>query len=134
MPAYYAVREKLIELLKKHENAKFVVTGHSLGGALAIMFPTVLVLHGEEELMGRLLGVYTFGQPRIGDRQLGKFMESHLESKYFRVVYCNDLVPRLPYDNKTFLYKHFGICQYYNSLYFEQVRYLFAPLNFSYLY
>ncbi|KAL3839147.1 hypothetical protein ACJIZ3_023738 [Penstemon smallii] len=121
--AYHAVRTKLKDLLKKNENAKFVVTGHSLGGALAILFPTVLVLHEEEEIMKRLLGVYTYGQPRIGDRQLGRFMEAHLEypeSKYFRVVYCNDLVPRLPYDDKTFLYKHFGVCLYYNSLYIEQ--------------
>ncbi|XP_051119090.1 triacylglycerol lipase OBL1 isoform X2 [Andrographis paniculata] len=123
MTAYYTVRSKLKELIKEHENAKFVVTGHSLGGALAILFPTVLVLHDEAELMQRLLGVYTFGQPRVGNRQLGSYMEAHLEhpqKKYFRVVYCNDLVPRLPYDNKTFLYKHFGACLYYNSLYVEK--------------
>ncbi|XP_021886818.1 uncharacterized protein LOC110806317 [Carica papaya] len=121
--AYYAVRRKLKSLLQQHSNAKFVVTGHSLGGALAILFPTVLVLHEELEVMKRLLGVYTFGQPRIGNLQLGKFMEAHLEhpvQKYFRVVYCNDLVPRLPYDDKTFLYKHFGVCLYYNSFYIEQ--------------
>ncbi|KAL2539072.1 alpha/beta-Hydrolases superfamily protein [Abeliophyllum distichum] len=123
MTAYYAVRSKLKSLLEEHKNAKFVVTGHSLGGALAILFPTVLVLHKELEVMGRMLGVYTYGQPRVGNEQIGKFMEAHLEHpipKYFRVVYCNDLVPRLPYDNKTFLYKHFGICLYYNSLYIEQ--------------
>ncbi|GFQ08136.1 lipase [Phtheirospermum japonicum] len=121
--AYYSVKSQLKDLLVEHRNARFVVTGHSLGGALAILFPTVLVLHEEEEVMQRLLGVYTFGQPRIGNGQLGRYMEAHLEqpeSKYFRVVYCNDLVPRLPYDNKTFLYKHFGVCLYYNSLYVEQ--------------
>ncbi|KAL3655456.1 Triacylglycerol lipase obl1 [Castilleja foliolosa] len=121
--AYYSVKSQLKDLLVEHKNAKFVVTGHSLGGALAILFPTVLVLHEEEEVMQRLLGVYTFGQPRIGDGQLGRYMEAHLEqpeSKYFRVVYCNDLVPRLPYDDKTFLYKHFGVCLYYNSIYVEK--------------
>ncbi|XXG81558.1 hypothetical protein AAC387_Pa09g2156 [Persea americana] len=121
--AYYAVRSKLRSLLKEHKNAKFVVTGHSLGGALAILFPTVLLLHKEEEIMQRLLGVYTFGQPRIGDRQLVRYMEAHVNypvPRYFRVVYCNDLVPRLPYDDKTFLYKHFGVCLYYNSFYIEQ--------------
>ncbi|CAI9753691.1 unnamed protein product [Fraxinus pennsylvanica] len=120
--AYYFVKSKLKSLLKEHKNAKFVVTGHSLGGALAILFPTVLILHEEDEVMQWLLGVYTYGQLRVGNRQLGRFMESRLEypdPKYFRVVYCNDIVPRLPYDNKTFLYKHFGICLYYNSLYIE---------------
>lgn len=121
--AYYAVRKKLKSLLVEHKNAKFIVTGHSLGGALAVLFPSVLVLHQQMDVMKRLLGVYTFGQPRIGNRQLAKFMETHLEypvPKYFRVVYSYDLVPRLPYDDKTFLYKHFGVCLYYNSLYIEQ--------------
>ncbi|KAL6010466.1 hypothetical protein ACLOJK_000899 [Asimina triloba] len=118
--AYYAVRSRLRILLRQHKNAKFVVTGHSLGGALAILFPTVLLLHGEKEMMKRLLRVYTFGQPRIGDRQLGRYMEAHLNHpvpRYYRLVYSNDLVPRLPYDDKTFLYKHFGLCLYYNSFY-----------------
>ncbi|KAI9397755.1 hypothetical protein POPTR_003G073800v4 [Populus trichocarpa] len=121
--AYYAVRKKLKSILMEHKNAKFVVTGHSLGGALAVLFPTVLVLHQQTDIMKRLLGVYTFGQPRIGNLQLAKFMEAHLEypvPKYFRVVYSYDLVPRLPCDDKTFLYKHFGVCLYYNSLYIEQ--------------
>ncbi|KAJ0074748.1 hypothetical protein Patl1_33878 [Pistacia atlantica] len=121
--AYYAVKSKLKSLLKDHKNAKFVVTGHSLGGALATLFPAVLLLHEEMEIMQKLLGLYTFGQPRVGNRQLVSFMEAHLDSpvpKYFRVVYCNDLVPRLPYDDKTFLYKHFGVCLYYDSFYVEQ--------------
>ncbi|KAL1076770.1 hypothetical protein V6Z11_D10G053700 [Gossypium hirsutum] len=96
---------------------------HLQKGALAILFPIVLVLHDETNLLQKLLGVYTFGQPRVGNKQLGRFMEAHLNHpvpKYFRVVYCNDLVPRLPYDDKTFLYKHFGVCLYYNSCFIEQ--------------
>uniref|UniRef100_A0A7C9DJ38 Triacylglycerol lipase n=1 Tax=Opuntia streptacantha TaxID=393608 RepID=A0A7C9DJ38_OPUST len=121
--AYDAVKTKLKELLAENPDAKFVVTGHSLGGALAILLPIVLVLNEETQVMERLLGVYTFGQPRVGDVKLGRSMEEHLnepEPRYFRVVYCNDLVPRLPYDDKAFLYKHFGACLYYNSFYKEQ--------------
>ncbi|XVF74210.1 hypothetical protein PTKIN_Ptkin13bG0092200 [Pterospermum kingtungense] len=124
MSAYYIVRKKLKALLEEHRNAKFIVTGHSLGGALAIMLPTVLVIHEEMELMQKLLGVYTFGQPRVGNKQLGRFMKAHLDHpvpKYFRVVYCNDLVPRVPCDDETFLYKHFGLCLYYDSRFVKQI-------------
>lgn len=133
--AYYVVRRTLRILLKKHKNAKFVVTGHSLGGALAILFPTVLVRHEENEMLQRLLGVYTFGQPRIGNRQLGRWMEAHLNrpvQRYFRVVYCNDLVPRLPYDDETFLYKHFGMCLYFDGCYNEMVCILFSEPIFCF--
>ncbi|PRQ51777.1 putative triacylglycerol lipase [Rosa chinensis] len=70
-----------------------------------------------------LLGVYTFAQQMIGDCQLGRYVEAHLVNpvpKYFRVVYCNDFLPRLPYDERNCFYKHFGVCLYYDSLYIEQ--------------
>ncbi|XP_050234292.1 triacylglycerol lipase OBL1-like [Mercurialis annua] len=121
--AYYAVSLKLKSLLKEHKNAKFVVTGHSLGGALAILYPSILVIQEETEMLQRLMNVYTFGQPRIGDVQLGNFIESYLNypvTRYFRVVYCNDMVPRVPFDDKIFAFKHFGTCLYYDSRYFGQ--------------
>jgi Lipase (class 3) len=129
--AYYAIREKLREVLKQNANAKFLVTGHSLGGALAILFPSILALHGEEALLKRLEGVYTFGQPRVGDAEFGKFVRGFLDEpkkRYIRFVYGNDMVPRIPFDDKILLFKHIHDCLYYNSLYRGKVSISLSPI------
>ncbi|XP_038883943.1 triacylglycerol lipase OBL1-like isoform X1 [Benincasa hispida] len=122
--AYYTLREKLKELMKENERTRFVVTGHSLGGALAILFPSILVFHEEKLLLERLEGVYTFGQPRVGDREFGEFMVKSLSQyniRYYRFVYGFDMVPRLPLDDKALMFKHFGPCIYFDWNYDAQI-------------
>lgn len=118
--AYYYIRTVLRQLLKDNSKAKFMVTGHSLGGALAILFPSVLAIHNELDLLDRIEAVYTFGQPRAGNAAFGNFVLNIFQRhdvKYIRFVYCNDMVPRVPYDDSGLLFRHFGDCLYYNSIY-----------------
>ena len=122
--AYPVLCQKLKNLLQIHKNAKFIVIGHSLGGALAVLFSEMLFMNKEDELLDKLLAIYTFGQPRVGDKAFGDFMNSNLNTpkpKYFRVVYSNDLIPSLPFDDDIFMYKHFGVCLYYNCFYYQKV-------------
>ncbi|XP_065874829.1 triacylglycerol lipase OBL1-like [Euphorbia lathyris] len=118
--AYYTIREKLKEIMLKNDRTEFILSGHSMGGALAILFVGVLAMHEESDLLKRLEGVYTFGQPRVGDYEFKTFMKTQLVTygfKYLRFVYCNDVVPRCPTDGSNFLFKHFGTCIYYDSCY-----------------
>ncbi|XP_010549231.1 PREDICTED: uncharacterized protein LOC104820486 [Tarenaya hassleriana] len=119
--AYYAIRQKLRDMFILDKTSKFILTGHSLGAALAALFPAVLAIHGEDKLLDRCEGVYTFGQPRVGDEQFGEFMKGVMNKhdiKYKRFVYCNDLVPRIPFDDTMlFGFKHYGPCIYFNTLY-----------------
>ncbi|KAG0499644.1 hypothetical protein HPP92_004335 [Vanilla planifolia] len=112
--AYYALRDKLRALLKENSNAKVAITGHSLGGALACIFPALLSYHNEADIVGAIHGVYTYGQPRVGDAIFGAYVENIVRKTYYRMVFRYDAVPRVPFDfPPVALFKHCGKCVYY---------------------
>eukprot|EP01087_Luapelamoeba_hula_P024596 TRINITY_DN942_c0_g1_i1.p1 TRINITY_DN942_c0_g1~~TRINITY_DN942_c0_g1_i1.p1 ORF type:complete len:718 (+),score=90.75 TRINITY_DN942_c0_g1_i1:170-2323(+) len=79
-----------------NEHRKLWLGGHSLGGAMATIFTSRLVKDFPfitDRIMG---GVYTFGQPRLGDVNFARFIERTVGPVFFRFVNDNDLVPRLP--------------------------------------
>ncbi len=91
------------------------ITGHSLGGALAclataaIFLDTQGVFYGIDQLRDKLnfRGLYTYGQPMIGDHNLAKLCEHTFGDRVFRHIYNRDLTPRLP-SRTVGRFKHFG--------------------------
>ena len=72
------------------------ITGHSLGGALAVLTAAAFSLL-PDRVIRPVSGIYTFGQPRIG---LYNFCDNYarlLTPRTFRLVNNQDLVPRVPF-------------------------------------
>lgn len=116
--AYYALREEVQKQLQKHPNANVVVTGHSLGAALATIFPALLAFHGERGVLDRLLSVVTYGQPRVGDKVFAGYVRANVPVEPLRVVYRYDVVPRVPFDAPPVAdFAHGGTCVYFDGWY-----------------
>jgi triacylglycerol lipase len=77
------------------------ITGHSLGGALATLAAARL---REKDLP--VHGLYTFGSPRVGDRDFQEEFNSDFRTRTFRFVNRNDAVTRIPM--RSLFYSHVG--------------------------
>ncbi|ORZ12395.1 hypothetical protein BCR42DRAFT_420534 [Absidia repens] len=62
---------------------------------LGTMFLAKMV-QSTSPLLSHLGGLYTFGQPKVGDAQFSKIFDAKLSSKIFHHVYNNDIFARLP--------------------------------------
>jgi hypothetical protein len=75
------------------------ITGHSLGAAMAALAAFRIA---KDDAYGnireRLRGVYTYGQPMVGNRAVADECEKDpiLGRRVFRHIYKNDIVPVLP--------------------------------------
>ncbi|MFC5723975.1 lipase family protein [Streptomyces gamaensis] len=88
---YGTVRDAIAEFRTAGQSVLF--TGHSLGGALAVLAGARLYL---EEPNLRADGVYTFGQPRTCDQRLAEAYNQGFADRTYRFVNNNDIVPHLP--------------------------------------
>lgn len=93
--------------LSQHSGSSLVVTGHSLGGALAAFAATNLAAAGLKPT------VYTYGEPRVGNAAWASYLNGLIStSVYYRVTHANDGVPQIaPTD---FGYQHHGT-EYWES-------------------
>ena len=120
--AYLSVRQVVLDLVGKNYEFgdKFFISGHSLGGALALICALDIKYHfdfiDENELF-----VVTLGQPRVGNESFCNSTNRRLPN-YFRFRNGNDIVPTFP----KFGYEHCGKLieigdkKWYAPLSFEQ--------------
>uniref|UniRef100_A0A7E4V8A4 Lipase_3 domain-containing protein n=1 Tax=Panagrellus redivivus TaxID=6233 RepID=A0A7E4V8A4_PANRE len=78
-------------------------TGHSLGGSMATIAAGVIVKLGYADA-GKVK-LYTFGQPRTGDKDFATAHDKLLPES-FRVTHSHDMVPHLPPKNFESYYHH----------------------------
>jgi pimeloyl-ACP methyl ester carboxylesterase len=101
----FAIALKAVEddiLSRLPPDKPVVVTGHSLGGALAVLLARRLA-----ETQRQVVAVYTFGMPRPG---LAVFAEAYkasaLPSRTYRLVHGDDIVPTVAPSELGF--RHIG--------------------------
>lgn len=99
--AWLDIENQLIDRLFKIMGAgkPLLICGHSLGGAMAQLCSVAC-----QKLNLPVRAVYTFGQPRVGDAQWARGYGATMGSRTFRLVYEEDIVPRIPWLG----YKHCG--------------------------
>jgi triacylglycerol lipase len=99
--------ETVLQQWRKQEQ-RFLLTGHSMGGALAILAGMHLQMcgHGVD-------GIYTFGTPRVGDRAFALQFNRRLYKQTFRLVNDQDVVCHLPLLSMG--YAHVGQLVYFNG-------------------
>jgi hypothetical protein len=84
------------------------LTGHSLGGAMAVIAAATIFGDARYATWQPLVrGVYTYGQPMVGDEEFARSCESRFGKLVFRHIYEHDLVARMP-PLTTGRFKHFG--------------------------
>src|SRR5580765_3073254 len=94
--------EILPRRLLNRGNKTIWITGHSLGGALAKLCAAQALFVSQIPVQG----VYTFGQPRVGDKDFAGAVSAKLGSGIFRFVNDRDIVPRVPLFTMGFC--HYG--------------------------
>lgn len=113
--ALSSVWDELVETLENvHQYGQSLwITGHSLGGALAVLAAARLTLDIDKSIYKSISGLYTFGQPRVGDRTFVTALDNAIKPRYFRLVNDNDIVPRIP--DRLNQYQEGGSIRFFDS-------------------
>ena len=83
----------MLALLDRNNASSVVVTGHSLGAAVALLDSVYLRLHLPANTSVRMIG---YGMPRVGNSVFANYVDATLGGNVTHINNKKDLVPTLP--------------------------------------
>ena len=104
--AYQRLSPQVAALVTASQVRSVWITGHSLGGALAVLCAHDLASNGTLELAG----IMTFGQPMVAQSPLTTRIDQLLPAKYVHFANNRDIVPRVEPS-----FSHCGSLVYYDG-------------------
>jgi triacylglycerol lipase len=100
--AFKSVADDVTQVLANHGETPVLVTGHSMGAALAV----IAADHFLSEKNLRATAVYALGMPRVGDEDFASRYNKTLGSATYRLVHGTDIVAAVP--PSSFGFRHVG--------------------------
>ena len=92
MSQYY--RDLVAKAHEDYTEHRLIITGHSLGGALATL-AAAEIRNFKDPWFLKNTELYTYGAPRVGNEALARYLTNQSPLSY-RVTSMHDVVPRLP--------------------------------------
>mmetsp|Transcript_33327 Transcript_33327/g.33938 ORF Transcript_33327/g.33938 Transcript_33327/m.33938 type:complete len:293 (+) Transcript_33327:66-944(+) len=97
------VLSEIIRLTSLLSSYQIIVTGHSLGAAVATLIGVDLIQKNIS--LSSQLTLITFGCPRVGNRNTAIFLSSLYSPEHrFRVTHMRDPVPHLPFPIQGYMH------------------------------
>ncbi|MCA9053120.1 MAG: lipase family protein [Planctomycetaceae bacterium] len=90
--SYESMKPQIEQILRSRQSGHLWLTGHSLGGALALSCAYDYAAREHRPIDGLI----TFGQPMLANPALSKYLNEQYPDRYARFVNRDDVVPRIP--------------------------------------
>ncbi|MGK7908827.1 MAG: Mbeg1-like protein [Synechococcus sp.] len=137
LKATQKVQKDINDYLGRQQPKEVYFTGHSLGGALAVLSAVNLSIAEEQknnideqkeridednkDYRVNIAGVYTFGQPKVGANSFQAYYKGKFgNEKLIRFVNNSDIVPRIPNIisllNLNYLFRSWRIYNYQSNI------------------
>jgi len=103
-----SLQAQVLQSLRELPDLQVIVSGHSLGAAIATMCAWDLKVNNTYDVAAH----YTYGQPRIGNFEWAVTYAKRVPNSW-RIVHSHDVVPHIPLTSQGFFHSQFEV--YYPS-------------------